>query len=73
MDKILELFKNVKGGPVATVIGTIFFVLGGITTWQTYKSENALAWASVEVGLCVIGAVLLFKSDEWLRGLFKKK
>lgn len=73
MEKILEIFKNVKGGPMTTIVGAIFFALGGITIWNTYQSENVVAWASVEVGLFVIGAYLLFKSDEWLKTLFKKK
>lgn len=73
MEAILKIFANVKGGPMTTIVGAIFFGLGGVTIWKTYTSENLVAWASVEVGLFVIGAFLLFKSDEWLKSLFKKK
>ena len=72
MEKILDLFKNVKGGPMTTVVGVIMFALGGWATWTTYKSDNVIAWVSVEVGIFIVGAYLLFKSDEWLRHLFKK-
>ena len=73
MKEILDLFKNVSGGPMTTIIGAIFFGLGGITIWKTYQSANTVTWVYVEVGLFVIGAFLLFKSDEWLKSLFKKK
>ena len=70
MNEIIKLFQNVTGGPMTTIVGGIFFALGGMTIWQTYQSEHTVAWASVEVGLFVIGAFLLFKSDNWLKSFF---
>lgn len=72
MNDIIKLFSNITGGPMTTIIGAIFFALGGVTIWQTYKLDHSIAWASVEVGLLIIGAYLLFKSDNWLKSLFKK-
>lgn len=71
MEKFLKLFENVKEGPVSTIIGLIMFLLGAVLIYLTYKSEDALVWMSVEVGVFACGALLLLKNDEWITKAYK--
>lgn len=73
MEKFLKLFENVKGGPISTFIGLALFIFGGVMIYSTYKSENAVVWASFEVGIFGVGMFLLLKSDIWIKDLISKK
>jgi len=65
MKDALELLKNVQKGPKTSIIGAIMMVFSG---YLIYETEGDLTWASVEVGLFVLGTYLCLTSD----GLFLK-
>lgn len=67
-----DIIESIKAGLISTIIGIIFFIGGGIMVYVTYKDTHALEWASVEVGLFVIGALFLKANDEWITNKFKK-
>ena len=69
MKEIFGYFNNIKGGPVSTFIGLAMFIAGGIMIWKT----EGLTWASIEVGVFILGSLLLLKSDAWLKSVFGKK
>lgn len=73
MDKLLSLFKNIKGGPMTTLVGLVLFFSCGTIIFETKGDENQLAWVSVEVGLFVLGIYFLVISDSWIKTLFIKK
>lgn len=66
MKEVLELLKNVKRGPKTSIVGIILCLFGG---YLIYTMDTSLTWASVEVGIFVVGLYLCLTSD----GLFAKK
>lgn len=66
-----DIVESIKQGLISTIIGVIFFIGGGVLTYLTYKDTHALEWASVEVGLFIIGALFLKANDEWITKKFR--
>ena len=58
------MFKNFKRGPVTTVVGFLILGFGAYLTYTSYKDDSImLEWASVEVGLFLLGLTLLIAPD----------
>lgn len=60
MDKLINLLKNVKRGPITTTVGVVVFLFGG---YLVYMSKSSLTWDSVPTGLFIVGIVLLVVPD----------
>lgn len=71
--KFLEIFKNVNAGPMSTLMGLVFFVVGGYMVYATYQGGTGIIWTSFEVILFGAGCGLLLINDEWLKELLSKK
>jgi fucose permease len=61
MKGILEVFKNVKGGPRTTIIGALLMAFGG---FLIYNTETTFTWVSVEVGIFILGTYLCIINDD---------
>ena len=66
MKDLLELAKNIKKGPKTSIVGLLLCLFGG---YMIYDNEQTMTYASVEVGVFVVGLYLFLTSD----GLFSKK
>ena len=60
MKEVLQALKNVKGGPKTTVIGALMMILGGVLI---YTADFTFTWASVEVGIFIVGVYLCLIND----------
>ena len=72
MKDLLSIVQNVKKGPKTSIVGFLMFVGGGYmiyTDWKNPSPENALTYASIEVGIFILGLYLFLSSD----GLFFKQ
>ena len=73
MNKIIEIAKNIQEGPVTTVLGVVLFLFGGWMVYTTYKSEDDLVYVSVEVGVFLLGVLMLLAYDDYIASIFTKK
>jgi uncharacterized protein YqgC (DUF456 family) len=62
MNEILGLFKNVKGGPVTSIIGGTLMLFAGFMMYKT--GFDKIEYGSVSVGIMVLGILFLLKSDD---------
>ena len=65
MKDLLEVAKNVKKGPKSSVVGALMIIFGG---YLIYDNDQTITYASVEVGLLIVGLYLFLTSD----GVFTK-
>lgn len=68
-DKIIDYIKNIKVGPISTAIGVLMFFIGGNAIIKSESND----WLALEVGLFLIGLIMLIKSDEWLKEMVQTK
>ena len=70
MKDVIGLLGNVKKGPKTSIIGGLMMAFGG---YLIYETEATLTWASVEVGVFVLGLYFFLTSDTLLNDTSKDK
>ena len=66
MKELLDLAKNVQKGPKTSIVGALMILFGG---YMIYDNDQTITYASVEVGLFIVGLYLFLTSD----GIFTKR
>ena len=60
MESIINIVKNVKKGPITSLVGVGLCVFGG---YLIYASEQTPTYMSLEAGIFFVGVVLLVSPD----------
>lgn len=69
MNEMLKWIKNIKGGPISTLLG---LVLVGAGIYMYVQLDPSEAISLTEGGLITVGSALLLKSDDWIKGFIGK-